>query len=385
MQERAAQRIRVVEPQASASELMSVLSRSDAEVERHASMIHSLLKGASAAELREVAPRLLALLRNPVFGRAPTEQVPSLRPLFVESVLTAGYPWALELSGEDVEALRREARAGRGARRWVFGVGAVLVSMLALLAARPLGATRVESFPERAPIGPERTHEAPPLTIELSREVDDASPGARIGLLVDSMHRATTAARDDDDVISIGLDCLAIDSPESWRCLTTLGSFLDRRGRGGDVAALELATRLYSVSTDAFLRGRKERARGLVGLLRARVPFGHGRESLASDAQRREAAAAFWSAQASLSAGDAAAAITFAEQCLEANPQELDCHRAALAGHEAMVARSVFREAQQHLDAAARAREAIATALAHRHRVECEQGPAGASRAIACP
>lgn len=382
MQGRAAQNVRVVEPQA--SELMAVLSRSDAEVERHASMIHSLLKGASAAELREVAPRLLALLRNPVFGRAPTEQGPSLRPLFVESLLTAGYPWALELSGEDVEALRREARAGRGPRRWLLALGAVLVSSLALLAARPLGATHVESFPQRAPMGPERTHEAPPLTIELSREVDDASPGARIGLLVDSMHRATTAARD-ADVISIGLDCLAIDSPESWRCLTTLGSFLDRRGRGGDVAALELATRLYSVSTDAFLRGRKERARGLVGLLRARVPFGHGRESLASDAQRREAAAAFWSAQTSLSAGDVAAAITFAEQCLEANPGELDCHRAALAGHETMVARSAFREAQRHLDAAARTREAIATALAHRHRVECEQGPAGASRAIACP
>jgi hypothetical protein len=221
-------------------------------------------------------------------------------------------------------------------------------------------------------------------SIVLSRKVDDASPGEMIGWLVASMHRATTDARD-ADVISTGLDCLATDSPDTWRCLTALGSFLDRRGRGGDVEALALATRLYSVSTDAFLRGRKERARGLVEQLRARVPPGHGSRSVGSDARRREAAAAFSSAQAFLSAGDAAAAVASAEHCLELDPEVLDCHRAALAGHEAMVTRSVLREAQQHLDAAARAREAIATALAHRHRVECEQGPAGASRAIACP
>lgn len=384
MQERAAQGVKVVEPPAEVSPLAAVLARSDAEVERHASSVHTLLKAASPVVLREVAPRLVALLRNPVFGRAASEQVPSLRPLCVESVLRAGYPWALELTGEDVEALRREARAARGGRRWVFGVAAVLVSTLAVLAARTGGATRVEALAERRAVEPARAHEALPISIELSREVDDAPPAARIGLLVAAMQRATPEARS-AVVISIGLDCLAIDSPETWRCLTTLGSFLDRRGRGGDGEGLELARRLYSVSTDAFLRGRKERARPLVEQLRARVPLSQGNAHGLSDAQRREAAAAFWSAQASLSRGDAAEAITFAERCLEANPDVLDCHRVALAGHEALVARSGSREAQQHLDGAARAREAIAIALAHRQRLDCEQGPAGASRAIACP
>ncbi len=86
---------------------------------------------AEAADQAALVEAALARLVDPRFGREELAGR-SRRSVYVEAVLTAGYPWALQLEPADVTRARELAQASRGGRPVVL-LAAVLGFLLGLL------------------------------------------------------------------------------------------------------------------------------------------------------------------------------------------------------------------------------------------------------------
>lgn len=358
--------------------LAVLLTRSPKDLEAHDDELITVLEQGSTSNLTPHAGRLLALLEHAHFRRATSTEM-TAREAIVRAVLRLGYPWALQLSADDVglarleEKRQRRQRPGRGRLAGVVALCLVVGGAFALIREkhRPRPDVLLES--ERM------------LTMPTLEQV--VSPATRAAVMTSAISERAEAGSE-DDMFRAGFDCLADPVIDPKKCLTTLSRVMDRASRDTtafDARRYELSRRLQLVlwelkdpahppeSTLQFLRE----------LRRSWLPADTRLPRTLEQVAAAERLATI--ARVSLERGAIDRSIEQATACLSQFPDTVGCHLVLFVAHSALASSAPPEQMQQHGDVMEHHRKVIARLLSQEARRLCENGKVPTPRPLGCP
>lgn len=339
----------------------------------------SLLEQTSTSGLTPHAGRLLALLDHTTFRRATsTEMTP--REAIVRAVLRLGYPWALQLTAEDVALARLEEsrvrqRSGR-TRGWLAMLGAVVLVLAGSVALNR------EKFSLADDVLRERAR------VFAVASLDEVAPRTSRGETLSALMMELAKADRFDEGIAVGFDCLADPELMPSTCLTGLARVLEWRDRNSELPARQQFSLIgEALNTRWEVADRAHPPPGLVQKLNEVRGRWLRPEGAASSSPEQVAAAGRLEIEARqhLEDGRLAQAVAQAEACLSQFPDALGCHFVLYTAHSALASQVPFGEIKPHADAMERHRRAIARLVSHEKRLACERGTVPTPRPLGCP
>lgn len=217
--------------QAPTEDLGAVLALPPSELERRANTIISELNLTSRGALGVHAPRLLALLEDPAFGTGTAGGL-HLREAVVQAVVRAGYPFATQLTPDDLRLSRGKTRALRGVttrRRAVWVALALVPALIGFGAWFQLRAQRLERLRALDPEAYLQVQLASrtPLPILTAAEVVPDAPQQ----LIEAIRHETSR----DAIAERGLECLALGWEHREGCLGAVADGLEDFGAARSV------------------------------------------------------------------------------------------------------------------------------------------------------
>lgn len=287
---------------------LRVLLEVGAELGPDLQELQRALEQASFVVLAEVGDELVRLLGDGRFGRLGLDSRIPVRVSLIEAILRAGYPWALQVTPEDLayrkeERLRQQARDLAGMNRaWLLAL-ATVVGTLWLCWPRTERHFEASETPWRGEPG------LAPFT-----ELDTAPMRTLHGLVARGVRRATDERRH-VDALRLGLECLHEEA--CVRELARLAARLDDQ---------VLALHLHRVL-------RPETPNEVAVISRAELQHTAGSiEGPDSPADRSARMTFADRASTDLSGGERNRALAAALECVERFPTEAQCHRVIIAG-----------------------------------------------------
>ena len=357
--------------------LGALLARPPKELETQGEELVSLLEQTAPAGLSPHAARLLELLDHSHFRRADTTDM-TPREAIVRAVMRLGYPWALQLSPDDVglarlddrrHELNHSSRLRRVAMVVMTAVGLIVAGGLTVTRERPLPTADTLLESERVFTMPTIDQVVPPAT--------------RAELLTASMVDLGKQ-RHHDEAFALGFDCLADPDLEPKTCLSALASLMEQTNRNNNVTGdSALVSQLRDVQWQ--LKDKAHPPEGTLQLIRELrrgwLRPDPGLPPPASDGPPRLATIA----RVSLERGELEKARGEATDCLDQFPGTVECHLVLFTAHSAIASRVHPGEVKTHGDAMERQRLAIAKLVSHAKRRACELGQVPTPRPLGCP
>lgn len=358
--------------------LAELLARPAKDLEAHDAELITCLEQGSTASLTPHAGRLLELLEHAHFRRATSTEM-TAREAIVRAVLRLGYPWALQLSPDDVGLARLEEKRQRRhgtsrVRRRVL----VALGVLSLGVAGAFVLTREKPQPRPdVLLESERVFSMPTLE-------QVVPPSIRVQALTKAMRELVTAHRQ-DDAVAVAFDCLADPDLAARACLDGLSRALAAANLG--LQDSEPSVRLARQVNEAeMMASAMSPDRTVTRFQELRRRWLRPDTVMPPTAEASAAAARLaMMARVSLERGELEHAITQATACLNEFPDTLDCHLVLFGSHSALAARAPYEETSPHGEAMEFHRVAIARLVSHAKRLACENGTAPTPRPLGCP
>lgn len=359
--------------------LAELLERTPKDLEAHGAELITFLEQGSTSTLTPHAGRLLELLEHAHFRRATSTEM-TAREAIVRAVLRLGYPWALQLSAEDVGLARLEEKrqrrhsSSRVRRRVLLALG-----VLGLGAAGAFVLTR------------EKPHPRPDVLLESERVftmptlAQVVPPSIRVQALTKAMRELVTEHRQ-DDAVAVAFDCLADPDLAARACLDGLAGALAMANPSQDPSdpSVRLAHQVNEARWQMASVLSPERTLARIHELRRRWLR---TDTVVPPTAEASAAAARLATRArvSLERGELEHSVTQATACLNELPDTLDCHLVLFTAHSALAARVPYEQTSPHGEAMEVHRVAIARLVSHAKRLACESGTAPTPRPLGCP
>ncbi len=361
--------------------LAELLARSPKDLEAHGAELITFLEQGSTSSLTPHAGRLLQLLEHAHFRRATSTEM-TAREAIVRAVLRLGYPWALQLSAEDLGLARLEEMRQRRH-------GTSRVRRQVLLAAVFLGLGVTTSFV----LSREKPQLRPDVLAESERvftvpTLEQVVPAATRTAVMTSAISAHAEAGSEDDMFRAGFDCLADPVIDPKACLTVMARVMDQASRNPtafDARRYELSQRLHLVlwelkdpahPPESTLQVFRE-------LRRSWLPPDTRLPRTLEDVAAVERLATI--ARVSLERGALDRSVEQATACLSQFPDSIGCHLVLFAAHSALASSAPPEQVQQHGDAMEHHRKVIARLSSQEARRLCESGRVPTPRPLGCP
>lgn len=359
--------------------LAALLARPAKDLEAHGAELIAFLEQGSTASLTPHAGRLLELLEHAHFRRATSTEM-TAREAIVRAVLRLGYPWALQLSAEDVGLARLEEK-----RQQRHGTSRVRRRVLEAVAFLGLGVASAVLLTREKP------RPRPDVLLESERVLTMPTlaqvvpPSIRVQALTKAMRELVTAHRE-EDAVAVAFDCLADPDLAARACLDGLTAVLatDTLEQDHTDPSVKLARQVrelrWTMATGHSPEQTLDRFQELRRRwLRPEVPLVQSAEATAAAARLATVA------RVSLERGELDQSIREANACLNEFPDTIDCHLVLFTAHSALAARVPFEEMTPHGEAMEVQRLAIARLVSHAKRLACESGTAPTPRPLGCP